>query len=149
MFLTKIFQWIIGLFSAMKKAYNKLSVLERKLSLKASGIIAIINTNLNASPDTIIVLIQQKFPEVSTEMMSAFLTEAGEIANIFHSNTTLKKKKKITTLQKYLSETGNTWVYRSQSLVKALITVMLPSTPLEKVTIVLEYIYQKLVKGKI
>ena len=149
MFLTKIFQWIIGLFSAMKKAYNKLSVLERKLSLKASGIIAIINTNLNASPDTIIVLIQQKFPEVSTEMMSAFLTEAGEIANIFPSNTTLSLYEKITTLQKYLSETGNTWVYRSQSLVKALITVMLPSTPLEKVTIVLEYIYQKLVKGKI
>lgn len=149
MFLTKIFQWIAGLFSAMKKAFNKLSAIEQELSMKASSIIAIINANLNATPNEILSLIQTKFPGISIIAVSGFLSEAGEVANIFSGASEKSIDEKITIIQKFLAQTGNTWVYRTQSLVKALLTVMLPSTPLEKVTVVLEYIYQKLVKGKI
>lgn len=148
MFLTKIFQWLISLFSAMKRGYNKLSATEQELSKRASSIISIINTNLNASPETILNLMQLKFPELSIVTISNLLTEAGEVANIFTQGNEKSIDDKILIIQKFLSQNGNIWVYRTQSLVKALITVMLPSTPLEKITIVLEYIYQKLVKKK-
>lgn len=150
MFLNKFFAWLSNLFSAMQRAYKKLTIVEQELSVKASAIIAIINANLLESPNVVFSLIQSKYPEITREEISKYLAGIKAVIGIADDAAKKTLETNLIDLQNYLAiHDRNIWVHRTQTLVGALIAILLPSSPLEKIVSVLEYIYQKLVKNKI
>jgi len=145
------FKWVADLFNAMKKAWDHLAAEEQAISLKASGIIAIINANLDKTPEIVFQLIQAKFPDVTPEFAHDLLNKASNFLKIGDGVAALSLEDAIKALQAHLSSvTGNDWIATTQHAVGALLTVLLPSTsPLNKITTILEFIYDHFVKGKI
>lgn len=145
------FLWVKELFNSMEKAWDHLGADEQAISLKASGIIAIINANLSSTPDVVYKLIQLKFPDVTPETVQDALTKAGSFLNIADGIASMSLEEAITAFQTHLdSATGNDWVAKTQHAVSALLNVLLPTTtPLQKITTILEFIYDNFVKGKI
>lgn len=148
---TKIGDWIANLFNAMKHYWNKLETTEQDISIKASGIIAILNANLDKTPEVILKLVQAKFPEVTAELLHEYLAKGASVLKIADGIAALSFEDAIKAYQTYLStHTGNGWVATTQSAVSALLTVLLPeTTPLQKITTILQFIYEHFVKGKI
>lgn len=145
------FHWVTDLFNAMQHAWNHLAEEEKAISLKASGIIAIINQNLDKAPDVVFQLIQAKFPDVTPESVHTLLSKAADFIKIGDGVAALSLEDAIKAFQNHLgSVTGNDWIAVSQKAVGALLTVLLPgTTPLNKITTILEFIYEHFVKGKI
>lgn len=139
-----------NLFTSMKKLYSKLTETEQRMSVVASTFFAIVNANMDKTPEALIRLIQLKFPDFTREQLTAYvntLTNKMRLVDSFAAKT-LEENLKL--LQNHLSKfTGNGWKAETLNGVNILISLLLPGTPLEKITIVLEYIYQKLVKGKV
>lgn len=149
MILTKLFSWILGLFSAMRKTFNKLDESERKLSIKASAIIAVINSNLSERTEVIHQILTLKFPELTQATLSTYFQEVISNLSISDTRSIGTVEQCISVIQQYLVEhKGNIWVNRTQSVVGALITAMLPGSKIQKIMMVLEYIYQTFVKNK-
>ena len=147
----KIGAWFTSLFDVMKRAFNKLSQIEKDVSVKASAIIALINANLTQTPEAIFKLIQLRFPDVTPAYLSAKLSLATKYLGIGDEVASRSFEENIKLLQGYLSKfEGNGWVVTTLGAVNALLTAMLPdTTPLQKISVLLEYIYQKIVKGKL
>lgn len=148
--LKKIFAWVDGLFANMKNLYNKLTDAEQKLSVFASSFFAIVNANIEATPENIIKLLQIKFPNFTKQQLTDYvngLTNKMRISNSYAAKTL---EQNLALLQKHLSNfMGNGWKAETLNGVNLLISILLPGTPLEKITTILEYIYQKRVKGKV
>ncbi len=145
------FVWLKNLFNSMEKIWEHLGADEQAASLKASGYIAIINANLGQVPDVVFKLIQEKFPNVTPESVQADLIKAGTYLKIADGVATMSLEDAIKAFQTHLSSvTGNDWVATTQHAVAALLNVLLPSTtPLQKITTILEFVYDNFVKGKI
>ena len=145
------FKWFFNLFNAMEKAWNKLTELEKKISVQASGIIAILNKNLIETPDMFFLLVQEKFPDITRVKLSQMLLTAVRIIGIADKNTAYSFEEAVKMLQTYLSTfKGNAWQVNTMSAVNALLTVLLPSTSLmSKITAVWEFVYKKKVVGTI
>lgn len=145
------FHWLKNLFNSMEKIWEHLGADEQAVSLKASGIIAIINANIGATPDVVFKLIQAKFPEVTPESVQLLLNKAGDYLKVADGIATMTLEDAIKAFQTHLnSVTGNDWVATTQHAVAALLNVLLPTTtPLQKITTILEFIYDNFVKGKI
>lgn len=148
---SKFFSWVGSLFNSMKKVWNKLSDFEKQISVKASGIIAIINANINESPQVLFLLIQTKFPEVTKDKLQSYLTKASGVLGIADSTANLSFEDAVKAFQTYLGkQSGNKWVAVTQGAVGALLSVLSPdATPINKITVILEYVYQNFVKNKI
>lgn len=151
-FLSKLFAfkflWLTDLFTAMEKGWNHLTDEEKLISSKASGWIAIINANLTQVPDVVYKLIQAKFPDVTPETVAAELQKAGVILGIADKEASLSFTDAIAAFQTWLGkQTGKAWETISIAAVHALLTVMLPTTtPLEKISTILQFIYDEIVK---
>lgn len=145
------FHWVTDLFNAMQHGWNHLTEAEQSISLKASGIIAIINANADLVPEEVFKLIQVKFPDVTPEFVHDTLSKAADFLKIGDDAAQLSFQDAIKVFQAHLKDvTGNTWIAKTQHAVGALLTVLLPDTsPLNKVTTILEFIYEHFVKGKI
>lgn len=145
------FLWLEDIFNSMAKVWHDLTVTEQAISLQASGIIAIINANIGVTPDVLFSLIQAKFPEFTKEQLTSYLGEAAKVLALADSAAGYTFEQAIAAFQKYLTANeGNGWVATTVSAVNALLSILLPTTtPIQKITIALEYIYQHFVKGKI
>ena len=145
------FKGVTDLFNAMSHCWKHLSDLEQAISLKASGIIAIINANVGMVPEDVFKLIQAKFPDVTEQWIHDTLNKAADFLKIGDGAAALSFQDAIKVFQQHLTTvTGNTWIAKTQHAVGAILTVLLPDTsPLNKITTILEYIYENFVKGKI
>lgn len=150
-FLFEFFKKIFGgLFSAAQKTWNKISPELQKAMLHGSGIISIINTNVDASPDFIVELIQKKFPDLTKESIHESLLKATEGLAIAGSLNNPDLGTTIQLIQGYLSGLkGKVWANISQTLAKGIAAFLAPSgTKFAAISSLIEFVFQTFIKGK-
>lgn len=146
-FITDILNFFVGLLNASRKQYNKLSEWEQTVGQYASGLIAIVNKDLQAVPADVWDVISATFPALTKDVVTGYLNSAGKIVGIINQNATLSFEDALTLLQGYLGKhTGNVWVAITQGIVSILVAVINPSKEVQPVTSIMEYIYQDIVK---
>lgn len=117
----------------------------------ASGWVAVINANVEESPDFVFELIQKKFPDATKEHITEGLTRLAEALKLVTANIPTSLNDAITALQGYLSKfEGNTWV----AIVRAAVTILADiiaggKSPIQIIEMVLEFVYQTFIKGKV
>lgn len=144
-------QLFTDIFNSSAKAYHKLEDDEQIAIQKASGWIAIINNNLQSTPDIVFAIIQEKYPAVTKETIANSLHELAVKFKLIADNTPADLNTAIAALQSYLNQhTGNTWIAITKALVSVFSTIINPNlTVIQKVEMVLEYVYQNFIKHKV
>lgn len=147
-FLTKVEVDVEGLFNEAKAEYLKLAPKVQAASAAASGIIAILNKDVNTVPDQVWALIETKYPDVTKDTVTAFLVKANNVvngANTLSANATFEEA--LAALNAYLQTLqGNTWITIIKAIVAIGVDIITPGTIIQKVELIIEYIYQNLVK---
>lgn len=129
--------------------YDTLTDDEKKAAQWASGIIAVVNQNIDAAPPVIIDLLKIKFPDLSLDVVHGFLeTLLTKISNV-QTEIPVTLEDAITGLQKYLKQhegDNNIWGIISKTATTILTVLFSPETPAQKIEAVLEYVYHLIVK---
>lgn len=136
-----------GLFNEAKKAYDKLSP-EQKLALQqGSGLVAIINNNLNAAPAAIRAAIQKAFPTVDEAKLEATLFE---VAKSFGITQATNLDEAIAAIQKHLgSLKGKAWEIASHAAASLAAAWFSPETRTGVIVSLMEYVFQFIIKKKV
>jgi hypothetical protein len=150
-FFDRIGIWHPSIEDVVADLYNKLHDTEKKAVQGASGWIAIINANLQATPDFVFDLIHQKFPDVTKESIANALNKLNAEILKVDANTPDDFGTALSKLQEYLSKyQGNTWIAITRAVVAVLSDILLNgTTPIQKIETVLEYVYRTFVKDKV
>jgi len=150
-FFSKIGIWRPSIEDAVEDFYNKLHDNEKSAVQNASGWIAIINSNLQATPDFVFDLIQQKFPGVTKESLTDSLNKLNVNILKVDANTPDDFGAALSKLQDYLGKyQGNTWIAMTRAVVAVLSDVLMNgTTPIQKIETVLEFVYRTFVKDKV
>lgn len=150
-FLFEFFKKIFGgLFNAAQKTWNKISPELQKAMLHGSGIISVINTHVDASPDFIVELLQKKYPDLTKEKIHESLQKATEGLSIGQGIVNADFGTTIQLLQGYLSSLkGKGWANISQTLAKGITAFLAPKeTKFAAISSLMEFVFQTFVKGK-
>ena len=150
-FFSKIGIWRPSIEDAVEDFYNKLHDNEKTAVQNASGWIAIINSNLQGTPDFVFDLIQQKFPGVTKESITGSLNKLNTEILKVDTNTPDDFGAALSKLQGYLGKyQGNTWIAMTRSVVAVLSDVLMNgTTPIQKIETVLEFVYRTFIKDKV
>ncbi len=150
-FFAKIGIWHPNIEDAIENLYNKLHDTEKQAVQNASGWIAIINANLQATPDFVFDLIQKKFPGASKESITDALNKLNTEILKVDANTPDDFGAALSKLQDYLGKyQGNTWVAITRAVVAVLSDVLLKGgSPIQTIETVLEYVYRTFIKDKV
>lgn len=154
MFLDKLFKAIgdffSGLFKSAKKTWNKLSPEIQNAMLKGSGLVAIINDNVDKAPDFVIDIIKKKYPDFSIEKIKEAIKKGSEGLTIAGGINDNDLAVTIGNLQKYLSTLeGKTWAKISHTLGLGISAAIAPKeTKMAALSSLLDYVYHDLIKGK-
>lgn len=146
---TDIFSFFIGIFNASKKAWLKLETDIQQAAIWASGIIAVINANLSATPAQFWADLQKVFPTLTQAQVTEWLNKAGVVVGIIQTDANLSFEDAVVAFQAYLTKqgTGNPWIVATQGLVNLVLVEINPDIPvIQKVTSIGEYIYIDIVK---
>lgn len=148
-FIERFGDWITGIFHHSETLYDTLTAEEKKAGVWASGLIAIINANLNAVPAVVITIIQQKFPDLSVDVIHGFLDEVRNKIDNLGSAIPLTLEDAIVWAQQFLGQhegDHSAWAVITTTAVNLLATLFSPTTVVEKFINVGLYIYHLIVK---
>lgn len=140
-----ILGFFVGLFNAAKKAYAKLSP-EQQLALQeGTGLVAIINENLDKAPAEIRALIQQKFPGIDEPKLEAALFAIIEHYRLFRASNL---DEAIQFVQSFLkSREDKEWAIASHSIAAIVTALFAPKeTKASIIVSLLEFVYQTFIK---
>lgn len=71
------------LFNSAEKAWHKLEPEVQHALIHGSGVIKIISDNINAAPDEVFTIIQEKYPDITKENLTTGLQQvAGMLINL-------------------------------------------------------------------
>jgi hypothetical protein len=137
------------LFHSTEKAWQKLEPEVQNALIHGSGIIKILNDNIEKTPDEIFALIQQKYPDITKEKLEGALTKVNTDLGIAGSAVAPDLETSIQNLQKYLSSLkGKFWETASSILSQSLAIIFAPDeTPFAKVVQFIEWVFRKKVKA--
>lgn len=148
--LSAIGLWFTGLFNAVKRAWNSTSEDVQLALKKASGIVAIINQNVDKAPDFVWTLVQKKFPDITEEKFKAIMKVIADDLGIAESVT---DPDLFVTLQNIINKmaelkgTGSKWAEVSHGLYVAISIFEAPKgTKLAAIVSFAEYVYHKFFK---
>ncbi len=147
--LNKIGHFFEGLFNAAQHAWSKLEPDLQNAILQGSGIIDIINKNIDAAPPEVIALIQKAFPNLTTDKLKSALHEVNKVFNIASDIEDSDLEVTLSRLQKYLAtfNLNNTWSAVSSTAAQILSTAFAPNgTPFAKISMLIEFVYNKFIK---
>lgn len=146
----KIGDFFEGLFSSAKKVWNKLSPELQNAFLQGSGIISIINSNIDKVPDEVLAIISKKFPGLTREKLHEGLKKVADALNIGSSLNDESLETTITNIQQYLDKTqGEKWAGVSSLASKVIAFFLAPKgTKWSVFESLMEYVYHSFVKGK-
>lgn len=150
--LEKIGQFFAGLFNAAKRAWKKASEPFKDALLKASGIVDIINTNVNSLPPIVIQIILQKFPDLNIDKIKEIILEVSKDLHIAENTADTDLEVMLARLQEVLATTkqdsGKTWAKISHTAYLAIAVLLAPvGTKLAAIVSLAEYVYHDLIKG--
>lgn len=136
-----------GLFDAARKAFKKLSPEAQSALIAGSGIIELINSNLDKSANDIRWLIATRYPELPLSKIESALFEVLHHLNIATDSTKLEDL--ISILKDYLKKLEGTdkWKTASHSAAVVLSTVLAPKeTKFAAIVSLIEFVYKLLIK---
>ena len=150
-FFNTIGIWHPKFEDAVKDLFTHLPETEQKAITAASGIIAIVNANLDKVPDVVFSLVQQKFPDITKEKLTEGLNKLNGDLIKTGDNMPTDFAGALGVLQGYLGKyEGNTWEVISKSVVTVLANVFLGGgSSIQKIDAVLEFVYRNFIKGKV
>jgi len=137
------------LFDSAAKAWNKLEPKVQDALLKGSGIISVINQNLEATPDEVFDLIEKKFPDVTKENLTEALAKVTDKLKVAEDIENPDLLTTIKNLQAYFAGfKGKFWEGTASTASQLLSIALSPDeTPFAKVAMFIEYVYRKKIKG--
>lgn len=146
--LSKIGGFFKGIFDAAERAYNKLQPEVKKAMVQASGVLDILNKNVDKAPDFVIELIQKVYPELTREKMLEGLNKVSEGLNVVDAIEAETLEETIKNLQKHLEGLqGQTWAGVSSLAAKLLAVVFSPEgIKWATVETLMEFIYHRFIK---
>jgi len=146
--LSKIGSFFTGLFDAAASTFNDLAPEIKESFVKGSSILNLINKYVNETPDFIIQVIQDKFPDVTREKLSAGLYEVATGLNIAQDLTKEDLESTLKAIQQHLSKLkGSFWAGASEFGAKLLAFAFAPEgTKWATLSSLMEYVYQKYIK---
>jgi hypothetical protein len=149
-FLKKVGDIFENLFNQARKTWKKLSPEVQNAMLHGSDNIATINDHVDETPQFILHLLQEKYPDLTLENIHASLKAASEGLSIGEQINDEDLGTMIINLQKYLSGLeGVLWAKISHALALGIAVFLAPAgTKLAAITSLLEYVFQDLIKGK-
>ncbi len=135
------------LFNSANKAWHKLEPEIQTALLKGSGIIHIVNENLEGSPMYVVELIGQKLGLKEDEIKKA-LDHASSIIGIAQGIDSPDLETTMKNLQAYLkTKQGNVWQTASSILAQILSVALAPAgTEFPKIVLLVEYVYNRFIK---
>jgi hypothetical protein len=136
------------LFNSVEKAWNKLDPQIQDALVKGSGVINIINTNLEATPDAVFELIEAKYPDVTKEKLTAALANVTDKLKVAEGIANPDLLTTIKNLQTYFSGFhGKFWEGTASTASQLLSIAMAPDeTPFAKIASFIEFVYRKKIK---
>lgn len=141
--------WIEGLFHKSEDLYNSLTEAEKKAAVWGSGLISVANTYIESTPDELWTVIQQKFPDLSENVVHGFIDELRAKVDNTQSQIPLTLTDALAWLQAYLKQYHGDHAVLNAISTNAynIITILLsPETPIEKIIGIGVYVYQLIVK---
>lgn len=152
MFLDKLIKSIghffDGIFSSIKHAWNQFETHEQDAVIQASTILDLVRTNIDAAPDALFGIIQLKFPNITKEELHDVISNTAAQLQIADKIVNEDLGVTLKNLQTYLGTlSDNGFITTIKSIVSIMATLFAPSlTAIQKVELVLEWVYLKLVK---
>lgn len=147
--LTKLGIFMKPIIKNGEDIYDMLSEDEKKAAQWSSGLIAIVNNNIDQTPQVVIDLIKLKFPDLSLDVVHGFLdTLLNKISNV-QTEVPLTLEDAIAGIQKFLKQHENdkgVWGVISKASVTILTLLFSPGTEAQKIEAALEYIYHLIIK---
>jgi hypothetical protein len=136
------------LFNSTEKAWHKLEPEVQSALIHGSGIIKIINDNIDKVPDEVFALIQQKYPDITKENLESALQKVNTDLGIAGTIASQDLLTSIKNLQIYLgSLKGKFWETASSILSQSIAIIFAPDeTPFAKVVQFIEWVFRKKVK---
>lgn len=145
--INKFGEWFADLFEQSEQLYNKLTEAEQKAANWAYGVIAIINANIDKVPSEIIEIIQEKYPDLSLDLLHGFLDKLVNDMKFITGEVPVTLPDAIALLRMYLSKVnGDVWGQISTAIGSSLAVLLSPGTPVQKFASISEYVYQLFVK---
>ena len=150
-FFYKIGVWHPSFEEGIVELYSKLHGSEQAAIKMASGWIAVINSNLQATPEVIFTILQTKYPGVTRQNVTNVLNELNGALLKIDTATPEDFNTALARLQEYLGKhEGNVWIALTRAAVGVLADIFLKGkSPIQVIETVLEYVYQTFIKGKI
>lgn len=133
-----------GLFGELKKLYKDLPEDQRQALVSGSEMMAFLNTVLDKAPSEVIEGLIKQFPKLTDVQISTSIEAICKLVRLPFTDL----KGGITELQGYISGLPDkaSWS-KFMNLGASVITTMLnPGTPQQKITLLLEFVYQQFVK---
>lgn len=147
-FLKKIGQIFANLAKGAEKVWGHLEEEIKVAILKASGIVDIINKNIQEPPEILLSLIRQKYPDLPIEKIQEISNEVAKDLNI--AGTVIQPDILVTlaNIQTVLkSLEGNRWAKKSEDIASLIAIVLAPaSTPWNKIGTIMWWVYQTFIK---
>ena len=127
------------LFDSAEKAWHKLEPQVQNALLDGSGVVNIINENLQATPQQVFDLIQQKFPALTKEKLTEGLTKVSNGLKVAQDTGNQDLLTTIQNLQTFFSGLqGKFWESASSIAAQVLSTVLSPDdTPFAKISMLI------------
>lgn len=147
-FFKAIGHFFENLFNQAAHAWHNLEPEVQKALLHGSGVIDIVNKNLDATPDFVWEIIQKKFPDITEDKLKEGLSKINADFKIAEENLSDDLPTLIGNLQKYLATLkGKFWEAASSTLAQILSAIFAPEqTVFAKIVMVVEFVYRKFIK---
>ena len=113
-----------------------------------SGIVALINTNIDKAPDFIYAAIQQEFPHITKASVDALLAKVATDFNLLQNGVVPDPLTTIQNILTYLSaHTGSEWEKVSEFIANTIALFLAPAgTIWNKIGTVMWWVYQTFIK---
>lgn len=146
--LHAIGDWFTNLFKSAEKLWKKISPELQEALMQGSEFVNIINTNLDATPDFIFELLQQKYPDLTKEQLHEYLKKALEGTSVAYEVTNQDLETNILALQKYLgSLEGTTWAKISGLIAQGYAAAKAPAgTKWAAIASLINFVYHSFIK---
>jgi hypothetical protein len=141
----KIGQFFEGLFNAARKTYNKLSDEQKAALVHGSGLVAIINANIEGTPADVRAMIATKHPNLDIEKLEAALFK---VAQSFGITDLQSADDAIAAIQGHLSGlSGKTWAVASHAAASLFSALFAPQeTKVATIVSLIEFVYRHFIK---
>lgn len=137
------------LFNSVEKSWHKLEPDVQNALIQGSGVINVINQNLQSTPQQVFDLISTKFPDLTKDKLTAGLAKVTAGLKVAQDVANPDVLTTIQNLQTYFSGLqGKFWEGAASTTSQLLSIAFSPDeTPFAKIAMFIEYVYRKKIKA--